>query len=59
MRPARASVPSVGEVWKASVIHRAALHCICDKILKAVLFLAPLKNHSLNLYVAIGRMQAW
>ena len=28
MRPAIASIPYVGDVQKAPVIHRAALHCI-------------------------------
>ena len=55
--PAIASIPSVGDVQKAPVIQRAALHCI---FLSSLIFLtigAPLKNQRLNLYIAIGRMQ--
>jgi len=57
MRPAMASMPSDGEVRKAPVIQRAALCCI---FFSSVMFLtigAPLKNHSWNLYRAMGRMQ--
>jgi len=46
MRPAIASMPSVGEVRKAPVIQRAALRCI---FLSSVMFFtmgAPLKNHN-------------
>ena len=46
MRPAIASTPSEGDMRKAPVIHRAALHCI---FFSSVMFLtigAPLKNHS-------------
>jgi len=32
--PAIASVPQVGEVWNASIIYRAALHCIFFRFLK-------------------------
>jgi len=57
MRPAMASMPSEGDVWKAPVIQRAALHCI---FLSSLMFLTigvPLKNQRLNPYSAIGRMQ--
>ena len=54
MRPAMASMPSEGNVWKAPVIQRAALHCI---FLSSLTIGAPLKNQRLNLYSAIGRMQ--
>jgi len=57
MRPAMASMPSDGEVQKASVIQRAALRCI---FFSSVMFLtigAPLKNYSWNPYRAMGRMQ--
>jgi len=46
MRPAIASTPSEEDVWKAPVIHRAALHYI---FFSSVIFLtvgASLKNHS-------------
>jgi len=46
IRPAMASMPSDGEVWKAPVIQRTALYCI---FFNSVMFLtigAPLKNHS-------------
>jgi len=57
MRSAMASMPSDGEVRKASVIQRATLHCI---LFSSVMFLTirvPLKNHSWNPYRAMGRMQ--
>ena len=46
--PAIASMPSVGDVWKAPVIHKAALRCIFFN--SAIFFTvgAPLKNHSWN-----------
>jgi len=56
MRPAMASIPSEGDVWKAPVIQRAALLCI---FFNSVMFLtigAPLKNYSWNPYIAIGMM---
>jgi len=55
MRPAMASMPSDGEVWKAPVIQRAALHYI---FFSSVMFLtvgALLKNQSWNPYKAMGR----
>jgi len=56
MRPAMASMPSDGEVWKAPVIQRAALRCI---FFSSVMFLtmgAPLKNYSWNPYRTMGRI---
>jgi len=46
MRPAMASMSSDGEVRKAPVIQRAALHCI---FFSSVMFFTmgmPLKNHN-------------
>ena len=57
MRPAMASMPSDGEVWKAPVIQRAALHCIFFSSVMFFTIGAPLKNHSWNPYRVMGRMQ--
>jgi len=57
MRPAMASMPSDGEVQKAPVIQRAALHCIFFSSVMFLMIGAPLKNHSWNPYRAMGRMQ--
>jgi len=46
MRPAMASMPSDGEVRKASVIQRAALHCIFFSSVMFFMVGAPLKNHN-------------
>jgi len=46
MRPVIASIPSVGEVRKAPVIQRAALHCIFFSSVMFFMMGAPLKNHS-------------
>jgi len=57
MRPAIASMLSDGEVWKASMIQRAALCCI---FFSSVMFFkigAPLKNYSWNPYKAMSKMQ--
>ena len=57
MRPAMASMPSDGEVWKAPVIQRAALYCIFFSLVMFLTIGALLKNHSWNPYRAMGRMQ--
>jgi len=57
MRPAMASMPSEGDVQKAPVIQRAALHCIFLSLLMFLTIGVPLKNQRLNPYSAIGRMQ--
>jgi len=57
MRPAIASMPSDGEVRKAPVIQRATLHCIFFSSVMFLMIGVPLKNHSLNPYRAMGRMQ--
>jgi len=46
MRPAIASMPSVGEVWKAPVIQRVALRCIFFSSVMFFMMGAPLKNHN-------------
>jgi len=46
MRPAIASMPSVGEVQKAPIIQRAALRCIFFSSVMFFTMGAPLKNHS-------------
>jgi len=46
IRPAIASMPSVGEVRKAPVIQRAALHCIFFSSVIFFMMEALLKNHS-------------
>jgi len=46
MRPAMASMPSDGEVWKAPVIQRAALRCIFFSSVMFFTMGAPLKNHN-------------
>ena len=56
MSPAMASMLSKGEVWKALVIQRAALHCIFLSLYMLLPVGAPLKNQSWNPYSAIGRM---
>ena len=56
MRPAIASTPSEGDVWKAPVIHKAALHCIFFNSVIFFIIRAPLKNHSWKPYKAIGMM---
>jgi len=57
MRPAMALMPSDGEVQKAPVIQRAALHCIFFSLVMFLTIGAPLKNHSWNPYRAMGRIQ--
>ena len=57
MRPAIASMPSEGDVQKAPVIQRVALHCIFFSLLAFLTIGVPLKNQRLNPYIAIGRMQ--
>jgi len=57
MRPAIASMPLEGDVWKVPVIQRAALHCIFFSSLIFFTIGVPLKNHKLNPYIAMGRMQ--
>jgi len=56
MRPAIASTPSKGDVQKAPVIHKAALHCIFFNSVTFLTIGAPLKNHNWNPYKAIGTM---
>jgi len=46
MRPVIASMPSDGEVRKASVIQRAALRCIFFSSVMFFTIGVPLKNHS-------------
>jgi len=46
MRPTMSSMPLDGEVQKASVIQRAALHCIFFNLLMFLTIGVPLKNHS-------------
>jgi len=57
MRPAIASMLSEGDVQKTPVIQKATLHCIFFSSLTFLTIRAPLKNHRLNLYIAMGRMQ--
>jgi len=57
MRPAMASMPSEGNVQKALVIQRAALHCIFLSLLTFLTIGVPLKNQRLNPYSVIDRMQ--
>ena len=57
MRPAIASMPSEGDIQKALVIQRTALHCIFLSLLIFLTIRAPLKNQRLNLYNAMGKMQ--
>jgi len=57
MRPAMASMASDGEVQKAPMIQRAALHYIFFSLVMFFMIGAPLKNHSWNSYRAMGRMQ--
>jgi len=57
MRPAIASIPSEGDVQKAPVIQRAALHCIFFNLLIFLTIGMPLKNQRLNPYSAMGKMQ--
>ena len=57
MRPAMASIPLEGDVWKVLVIQRAALHCIFFSSLIFLTIRTSLKNQRLNLYIVIGRMQ--
>jgi len=52
-RPAKASIPSVGDVQNTPVIHTVALHCIffdSNRFLTVGVFL---KNHSWKPYNAI------
>jgi len=49
MRPVKASIPPVGEVWNVSKIQRAALHCIATKSDTWALVEAPAKNQSQKL----------
>jgi len=56
MRPAIALMPSEGDVQKAPVIQRAALHCIFFSSLTFLTIRAPLKNHRLNPYITMDRM---
>jgi len=46
MRPAIASMPSDGEVQKAPIIQRAALHCIFFSSVMFFMMGAPWKNHN-------------
>jgi len=46
IRPVMASMPLNGEVWKASVIQRAALHCIFFSLLVFLTTGVSLKNYS-------------
>ena len=46
MRPAMASMPLDGEVWKVPVIQRAALRCIFFSSVMFFTMGAPLKNHN-------------
>jgi hypothetical protein len=46
-RPARHSVPPVGDVQNTPVIQQAALHCMLVSCLSAPLFLTPSKYHNL------------
>jgi len=46
MRPAMASMPSDGEVRKASVIQRAALRCIFFSLVMFFTMGVPLKNYN-------------
>jgi len=57
MRPIMVSMSSDGEVWKAPIIQRAALHCIFFNLVMFLMVGAPLKNHNWNLYKAMGRIQ--
>ena len=57
-RPARASTPLAGDVQNAPMIQHTALRCIEVRDLRVPAILAPLKNHSLWPYVAIGRTHA-
>ena len=57
MRPAIASIPSEGDIWKVPVIQKATLYCIFFSSLTFFIIEAPLKNHRLNSYIAMGRMQ--
>jgi len=54
MRLAIASMSSNGDVQKAPVIHKAALHCIFFNSVRFFTIGAPLKNHSWNPYRAIS-----
>ena len=56
MRPAIASMPSEGDIQKAPVIQRTALHCIFLSLLIFLTIRAPLKNQRLNLYNAMDKM---
>ena len=51
------STAPVGEVLNASSIQMTAWLCIQVSSLRVPLYLAPLKNQSLMLYIAIGNMQ--
>jgi len=57
MRPEIASILSEGDVQKAPVIQRAALHCIFFSSLIFLTVGVPLKNQRLNPYIAMGKMQ--
>jgi len=48
MKPARASIPPVGEVRNAPRIQRAVLHCIAAKSNTWALVRALAKNYSLK-----------
>jgi len=57
IRSTMASIPLDGEVQKAPVIQRAALCCIFVSSVVFLIIGMPLKNHSWNLYRAMGKMQ--
>ena len=54
--PAMASIPSVGDIRNAPVIHNTALRCIFLSSFKLVTVGAPLKNHNWKPYNAIGKI---
>jgi len=56
MRLAIASTPSDGDMRKAPVIHKAALHCIFFSSVMFFIVGALLKNHNWKPYKAIGMM---
>jgi len=56
MRPAMASTPQVGDVWKAPVIYKAALHYIFLSSLRGWDRGAFLKNYRGKPYKATGRI---
>ena len=55
MRPAIASIPHVGEIWKAPVIHIAALHCIFFNFLRGWNKGTLLKYHKGNLWSTMSK----